>query len=117
MRAGTDSYRSVEKAIARVLDAEREALRQVSACERRADRDLQNTRQTARDLARRTQARIARLHAGCLNRTKELVAEMYRDAEAQSDTADAHEVAATQQIAAAREVAAWLTTPDRGDDG
>ncbi len=42
---------------------------------------------------------------------------MYRDAEAQSDTADAHEVAATQQIAAAREVAAWLTTPDRGDDG
>jgi ethanolamine ammonia-lyase small subunit len=117
MRAETDSYRSVEEAIACVLDAERDALRQVSACERRADRDLQNTRQTVRVLARQTQARIARLHAGCMQRTRELVAEMRRHAEAESTTAGAHKIEAAQQITAVREVAAWLTTPDRGDDG
>ena len=117
MRAETDSYRSVEKAIARVLDAERDALRQVSACRRRADRDLQNTRQTVRVLARQTQARIARLHAGCMRRTSELVEDMNRRAVAASSPADAHAADEALQVAAVCEVAKWLTTPERGDDG
>lgn len=117
MRAETDSYRSVEKAIARVLDAERDALRQVSACRRRADRDLQNTRQDVRVLARQTQARVARLHAGCMRRTSELVADMSREAAAASTPSGTHSADAALQIEAVREVAEWLTIPDRGDDG
>jgi hypothetical protein len=117
MRAETDSYRSVEKAFARVLDAEREALRQVSACESRADKDLQKARQTVRVLARQTQERITRLHAGCTRRTRKLVADLQQDAAAQSSAAEAHTIDRVQQVAVVREVAAWLTTPDRGDDG
>jgi vacuolar-type H+-ATPase subunit H len=117
MRAETDSYRSVEEAIARVLDAERDALRQVSACRRRADRDLQNTRQTVRVLARQTQARMARLHAGCMRRTSEMVEQMNRKAEAAISPAGADATDAALQAAAVREVAKWLTTPDPGDDG
>ena len=117
MRAETDSYRSVEKAFARVLDAEREALRQVSACRRRADRDLQKTRQDVRVLARQTQARLARLHAGCIRRTRKLVADMNREAAVASSPADVHAADRVPKVAAVREVAEWLTTPDRGDDG
>ena len=116
MRAETDSYRSVEEAIARVLDAERDALRQVSACERRADRDLKDTRQTVRVLARQTQARLARLHASCMRRTSELVADMNREAGAASSPAGTRAAEKALQVAAARAVAEWLTTPDRGDD-
>ena len=117
MRAETDSKRSVEKAFARVLDAERDALRQVSACESRADKDLQKTRQTVRVMARQTQERIARLHSGCAERTGELVQHMHRDAAAQSGTDQAQAPGTAGQKAAVNEVAAWLTTPDRGDDG
>ena len=116
MRAETDSYRSVEKAFARVLDAERDALRQVSACRRRADRDLQNTRQDVRVLARQTQARLARLHASCMRRTSELVADMNREAGAASSPAGTRAAEKALQVAAARAVAEWLTTPDCGDD-
>ena len=116
MRAETDSYRSVEKAIARVLDAERDALRQVSACRRRADRDLQNTRQDVRVLARQTQARLARLHASCMQRNSELVADMNRAAEAADRPAGKRATEKALQTAAARDVAEWLTTPDPGDD-
>ena len=116
MRAETDSYRSVEKAIARVLDAERDALRQVSACRRRADRDLQNTRQDVRVLARQTQARLARLHASCMKRNSELVADMNREAEAAGSPAGTRAAERALQAAAARDVAEWLTIPDRGDD-
>ena len=108
MRAETDSYRSVEKAFARVLDAERDALRQVSACRRRADRDLQNTRQDVRVLARQTQARLARLHASCMRRTSELVADMNREAGAASSPAGTRAAEKALQVAAARDVAEWL---------
>jgi hypothetical protein len=117
MRAETDSYRSVEEAFARVLDAERDALRQVSACDSRAEQDLQKARQTVRVLAGQTQERITRLHANCARRTRQLVADMHRDAAAQSDALEARTIDRAQQVTAVQEVAAWLTEPDRDDDG
>lgn len=115
MRAETDSRRSVEEAFARVLDAEQEALRQIAACESRADKDLKQTRQTIRVLAGQTQDRIGRLHSGCARRTRELVRNMERDAAAPGSSVDARPDEEARLLAAVREFAAWLTTPGPGD--
>jgi len=117
MSAKTDRQMSVEKAMSCVLGAEQEALAQIAACERRADNQLQDSRQTVRALVRRTQARISRLHARCLERNRELVAQMERDAARadESPTPGASRSAARQE--AVRALARELTTPESADDG
>jgi hypothetical protein len=52
-----------------------------------------------------------------MRRTSELVAHMNREAAAASSPADVHAADRALQVAAVCEVAEWLTTPDRGDDG
>ena len=56
--------REVEAAIARVLDAEREARTAVSACERRAEALRADARAADRRIAERAAARIAAIRGG-----------------------------------------------------
>lgn len=114
MSAKTDETLSVEKAMSRVLSAERDALAQIAACQSRADETLQSTRKTVRAMVRRTQQRIVRLHAGCEERTRELVSRMEREAATGADHA-ARENAENTLTEAVRVVARALTTPDSSD--
>ena len=76
MAAKTDRELSVDTAITHVLDAERDALAQVEACEEQADEIIRKARQTIRGMVRRTDERISSLHAGCARRNLELIAEL-----------------------------------------
>lgn len=114
MRAKTDERLSVEMAMSRVLSAERDALAQIAACQSRADETLQLTRKKVRAMVRRTQQRITRLHAGCEQRTRELVTRMEQEAAAGAEC-PAREAGKDTLTEAVRVVAAWLTTPDSPD--
>ena len=114
MSARTDEKLSVEKAMSRVLSAERDALLQIVACQSRADETLQATRKKVRALVRRTQQRISRLHAGCDERTRELVARMEQDAATGADY-PARENGKDTLMEAVRVVARELTTPGSSD--
>ena len=114
MSAKTDEKLSVEKAMSRVLSAERDALAQIVACQSRADETLQATRKNVRALLRRTQQRISRLHAGCDERTRELVARMEQDAATGADY-PARENGKDTLMEAVRVVARELTTPGSSD--
>lgn len=114
MRAKTDETLSVEKAMSRVLGAERDALAQIAACQSRADETLQSTREKIRAMVRRTQHRLIGLHAACDQRTHELVSHMEKEAAAGDEHSprDHGEEALREAV---RIVAAELTTPDSSD--
>lgn len=76
MSTESDRQLSVATAMSEVLGAERDALAQIAACEQRADEILRDARKAVRAIVRRTQKRISRLHAGCTERTRDLVAKM-----------------------------------------
>ena len=116
MSARTDLHTSVEKAMARVLDAERNALAEIAACEGRADETLREARESARAMAHHTHERIIRLHAGCAKRTRELVRNMEREARgADRDLpGDTEKGLLTEAV---RAVASDLTTPEPSDVG
>jgi ElaB/YqjD/DUF883 family membrane-anchored ribosome-binding protein len=114
MSAKTDEKLSVEKAMSRVLSAERDALAQIVACQSRADETLQATRSKVRALVRRTQQRISRLHAGCEERTRALVLRMEQEAAAGADF-PARENGKDTLMEAVRVVAAELTRPGSSD--
>ena len=114
MSAKTDATMSVEKAMSRVLSAERDALAQIAACQSRADETLQSTRKKIRAMVRRTQQRIVRLHAACEKRTHELVSCMEQEA-ATSDDYPAPHNGQEILLEAVRAVAAELTTPGSSD--
>ena len=114
MSAKTDDKLSVEKAMSRVLSAERDALAQIVACQSRADETLQATRKKIRALVRRTQQRISRLHAGCDERTRELVARMDQEAATGAEY-PARENGKDTLMEAVRVVARELTTPGSSD--
>jgi len=114
MSAKTDEKLSVEKAMSRVLSAERDALAQIVACQSLADETLQGTRKKVRALVRRTQQRITRLHAGCEERTRELVSRMEQDAATGAEY-PARENGKDTLMGAVRVVAAELTTPGSSD--
>lgn len=114
MSAKTDDKLSVEKAMSRVLSAEKDALAQIVACQSRADETLRATRKKVRALLRRTQQRISRLHAGCEARTRELVSSMEQEAAAAAGYA-AREDSEDTLMEAVRVVAAELTTPGSAD--
>jgi anti-sigma-K factor RskA len=114
MSAKTDEKLSVEKAMSRVLNAERDALAQIVACQSRADETLLATRKKVRAMMRRTQQRLSRLHAGCEERTRELVSGMEQEAATGADF-PARENAKDTLMEAVRVVAAELTTPGSSD--
>jgi ElaB/YqjD/DUF883 family membrane-anchored ribosome-binding protein len=114
MSAKTDDKLSVEKAMSRVLSAERDALAQIVACQSRADETLQATRKKIRALVRKTQQRISRLHAGCDERTRELVARMEQEAATGAEY-PARENGKDTLTEAVRVVARELTTPGSSD--
>jgi hypothetical protein len=72
----TDKRLSVDTAITLVLNAERDALAQIDACEKQADDIIREARHTIRGMVRRTDERISRLHAGCARRNRDLIAEL-----------------------------------------
>ena len=114
MSARTDERLSVEKAMSRVLSAERDALAQIAACQSRADETLQSTRKKIRAMVRRTQQRLVRLHAACEKRTHQLVSSMEKDAAADSESSPG-EHGREVLLEAVRAVAAELTTPGSSD--
>ena len=114
MSAKTDATMSVEKAMSRVLSAERDALAQITACQSRADETLQATRKKIRAMVRRTQQRLVRLHAACDKRTHELVTHMEMEAAA-DDEHSPRDHGKDALMEAVRIVAAELTTPDSSD--
>ena len=114
MSGKTDAPMSVEKAMSRVLSAEKDALAQIAACQSRADGTLQFTRKKIRAMVRRTQQRLVRLHAACEERTRQLVSRMEKEAAADSEPPPRdHEQDVLQE--AVRVVAAELTTPGASD--
>ena len=114
MSAKTDATMSVEKAMSRVLSAERDALAQIAACQSRADETLQSTRKKIRAMVRRTQQRLMGLHAACDQRTHELVSRMEEKAAA-NDESSPRDHGQDALMEAVRIVAAELTTPDSSD--
>lgn len=116
MSAKTDEGLSVEKAMSRVLSAESDALAQIDACQSRADETLQATRKTIRGMVRRTQQRIVRLHAGCDQRTRELVTGMERETATGARYPD-RDSGTDTLMEAVRVVAIELTTPGSSDAG
>ena len=80
MSSKTDRGMSVDTAMSRVLEAEKEALAKLAASERRANDILRDAREYVRALARGHQARISRLHADCAARNEELVTRLEQDA-------------------------------------
>ena len=114
MSAKADERLSVEKAMSRVLSAESDALAQIAACQSRADETLQATRKKVRAMVRRTQQRIVRLHAGCEERSRELVARMEREPATGARYPD-RESGTDALTEAVGVVAAELTTPGSPD--
>lgn len=74
---------SVETAMSMVLEAEKEAVAQLAASERRANEIVSEAREFVRALVRRREARLSQLHADCALKTSELVGLLEKDAAAQ----------------------------------
>ena len=88
MDAETDKALSVDSAIALVLAAEQDALAAIERCEQQADRIMSETRQVIHAMVRRTEERISRLHSGCAERNRQLVAELEAAALAEDSEPD-----------------------------
>jgi anti-sigma-K factor RskA len=115
MSAKTDDKLSVEKAMSRVLSAEADALAQIVACQSRADETLLATRKKVRAMVRRTQQRLSRLHAGCDERTHELVSKLEQEAATGAEYPP-RENAEHTLMEAVRVVAEEMTTPPGSTD-
>jgi len=113
--AETDNDLSVDSAIALVLDAEQDALVAIEHCEQQADRIMSETRQVTRGMVRRAEERISRLHSGCAERNRQLVAELDATARAEVSGPDREHGSEERLAAAAVAVARRLTT--LGNDG
>jgi vacuolar-type H+-ATPase subunit H len=108
--ADTDTELSVDSAIALVLDAEQDALATIEQSERQADRIMSETRQLIRGMVRRTEERISRLHSGCAERNRQLVAELEATTLAEGSEPDREHSSEECLAAAADAVARRLTT-------
>ncbi len=117
MSLEADRHTSVETAISEVLAAERDAVAQIAACESRADEILRDVRKSVRALVRRTQTRVSRLHAECAARTRELVAELEKEAAANMERSVLDGEAQERLAEAVSSVARELTEPDASDAG
>lgn len=117
MSARSDPSSSVDTAISDVLGAEQDALAQIADCESRADKMLQDARRAVRAMVRETRERIGRLHAGCAERTREIIEELEREAAAreQEEAPEDGEGELLQRIV--RAVAEELTTRERPGGG
>jgi hypothetical protein len=108
--AATDNDLSVDSAIALVLAAEQDALADIKLCEQRADQIMSETRQVIHAMVRRTEERVSRLHSGCAERNRLLVAELEATALAEHPEPD-RDLGFEERLAAAVDDAArWLTT-------
>lgn len=116
MKSGPGPDRPVESAINEILAAEKDALAEIAACERQAEEILRDARRTARRVLRRTQERLAGLHAGCAARTRDLVTEFEREAEALDACAVPGNEERALLDATVRAVAAELTSRDGDGD-
>jgi hypothetical protein len=114
VKAETDKVLSVDSAIALVLAAEQDALADIELCEQRADRIMSETRQVIRGMVRRTEERISRLHSGCAERNRQLVAELQSSALAE-DPETGREHGSEERLAAAVEAAARRLTTLEND--
>ena len=110
MDAKTDNDLSVDSAIALVLAAEQDALAMIEESEQRADRIMSETRQVIRDMVRRTEDRISRLHSGCAERNRQLVAELEATAVAEHAEPDRDHGFEKRLTAAVDDAACLLTT-------
>jgi vacuolar-type H+-ATPase subunit H len=108
--AKIDSNLSVDSAIALVLAAEQDALATIEQCEQRADRIMSETRQVIRGMVRRTEDRISRLHSGCAERNRQLVAELEATALAEHSEPDRDHGFEERLAAAVDDAARRLTT-------
>ena len=104
---------SVDTAMSRVLEAEKEAVAKLAASERRAHGILRDAREYVRALARGHQARISRLHALCTARNEELVTRLERDAAVHDQEPRSSDDARRRLQEAVAEVARELT--EKGD--
>ena len=80
MSSKTDKGMSVDTAMSKVLAAERDAVDQLAASERRARDIMREARESVRALVRHHTARISRLHAACASKTTELVGRLEKAA-------------------------------------
>lgn len=80
MDGSSDYAGTPESGITEVLGAEKQALADISACEEQAEVTLANARRDVRAILRRTQDRLARLHAGCAAKTREIISDIEREA-------------------------------------
>ena len=110
MNAETDKVLSVDSAIALVLAAEQDALANIELCEQRADRTMSETRQVIHAMVRRTEDRISRLHSGCAERNRQLVAELEATALAEGSEPDRDRGSDERLVAAVDAAARRLTT-------
>jgi vacuolar-type H+-ATPase subunit H len=109
-----DESISVDTAIKLVLDAERDALAQIEACEKQADEIIRQARQVIRGMVRRTDQRIGQLHANCEQRNRELIAELELAARADESRPIQKDASQNRLVAAIAELARRLTTPETG---
>lgn len=72
-QSGPDPEGSVEAAMARALQAERDAEAAVRQCRREAELQVVESRRAARAIAARTDARISALHQSCARKTKQRI--------------------------------------------
>lgn len=106
---------TVETEMERVLRAERDAERAIARCRERAGETLEAARAHARDITRRTDARIDAVHARCAEATRKHLQALEREAAAMeaSPTWDERDSERLQQ--AVERLAARLTTGERGE--
>lgn len=116
MSTGTESHTSVKTAMSDVLRAEREALAQLAVCDSRAEQILGDARQAVRAMVRRTQQRISRLHAGCAQKTRELIELLQKDAAEYAACAVPADREKRLLHDAVSTVARQLTTMEQGRD-
>ena len=110
MDAATDKDLSVDSAIALVLAAEQDALANIRLCEQRADQIMSETRQVTHAMVRRTEERVSRLHLGCAERNRQLVAELEETALAEDSEPDREHGSEERLAAAVNAAARRLTT-------
>ncbi len=108
----TDRELSVDSAISVVLEAEREALAKIEACEAEAEQIMRDARQAIRQLVRRSEERMSRLHSGCAARNRELIAELETAALAAEGQRGGDDSAEDRLTAAVEAAARRLTTPE-----
>lgn len=115
MNNQTDRYTSVNSAMSAVLRAESEALSQIAECEGTAAQILSAARMAVRDMVRRTEQRISKLHADCAKATAEQIALMDKEAADHAVRAPPAEVEQRMLHSAARAVGRELATPASSD--